>query len=79
MIGSLLLRAHVVVQAITAPIRTLRQRHAIACLKAVSDAKDAYRQAKVRGDCRKQHEAGERLKIARTTQLRAELAMGGRR
>lgn len=79
MIGSILLRAHVAIQSLAKPIRQARERHAIACLKAVSDAKDAYRQAKVRGDCRKQHEAGERLKTARTAQLRAELAMGGRR
>lgn len=78
MIGSLLSIAHVAFQAMTAPIRNRRQGTAIRCLQAVSDAKDAFRQAKVRGDTRRQHEAADRLKAATTDLLRAEQRMGWR-
>lgn len=78
MIGSLLSVAHVAFQAMTAPIRNRRQSAAIRCLMAVSDAKDAFRQAKVRGDTRRQHEAADRLKAATTDLLRAEQRMGWR-
>ena len=78
MIGSLLSTVHVAFQAMTAPIRNRRQSAAIRCLMAVSDAKDAFRQAKVRGDTRRQHEAAERLKAATTDLLRAEQRMGWR-
>ena len=78
MIGSLLSVAHVAFQAMTAPIRYRRQSAAIRCLMAVSDAKDAFRQAKVRGDTRRQHEAADRLKAAMTDLLRAERRMGWR-
>lgn len=72
MIGDLLYGAHVAFQALTRPIRRCR---AVAALRAVSDAKDAYRRAKVRGDRRGQHAAEVELRRARTVQLRAELAL----
>lgn len=78
MIGSLLSIVHVAFQAMTAPIRNRHQTAAIRCLMAVSDAKDAFRQAKVRGDTRRQHEAADRLKAATTDLLRAEQRMGWR-
>lgn len=77
-LGSLLSIVHVAFQAMTAPIRNRRQLAAIQCLMAVSDAKDAFRQAKVRGDTRRQHEAADRLKAATTDLLRAEQRMGWR-
>ena len=76
MIGFTLYRAHIAFQAITAPIRNRRQSAAIRCLMAVSDAKDAVRRARVRGDTRRQHEAEVRLKAATTDLLRAEQRMG---
>lgn len=75
-LGSLLSIAPTAFQAITAPIRNRRVSVAIKALRAVSDAKDAVRQAKVRGDTRRQHEAVERLKSATTDLLRAEQRMG---
>lgn len=72
MIGEFIYSAHVALQTITRPIR---QRRAIAALRKVSDAKDAYRAAKVRGDKRAQHTAETQLVAARTEQLRAELAL----
>lgn len=75
-LGSLFLRAHVAIQAMTAPIRNRRLSVAIKALDAVSDAKDALRQAKVRGDTRRQHEALTRLQAATTDLLRAERRMG---
>lgn len=70
MLGYILDRAHVAFQAATRPIR---ERRAIVALNAVSDAKDAYRRAKVRGDTRALHDTAERLLKARNEQLRAEL------
>jgi hypothetical protein len=70
MLGYILDRAHIVFQAITQPIR---ERRAISALNAVSEAKDAYRRAKVRGDTRTLHDTAERLLKARNEQLRAEL------
>lgn len=72
MIGYAVDLAHRAFQAITWPIR---ERRAIASLRAVSDAKDAYRAAKVRGDTRAQADAASRLIAARNEQLRAELAL----
>lgn len=72
MIGEALYLAHVAFQAVTRPFR---QRRAIAALRAVSDAKDAYRAAKVRGDTRAQAAAEVEVFRARTAQLRAELAL----
>lgn len=69
MIGDILYGGHVAFQALTRPIR---QRRAVAALRAVSDAKDAYRRAKVRNDTRAQHYAYERLCKATTDLLRAE-------
>lgn len=57
-------------------LRTFRQRHAIRCLAERSAAKDALRQAKVRGDTRAQHEAQARLNAATTAQLKAEANLG---
>ncbi|MEC7797023.1 MAG: hypothetical protein VX755_06835 [Pseudomonadota bacterium] len=73
MIGYILDRAHVAFQAITRPLRERRSNKTlIKCLAAVSDAKDALRRAKVRGDTRAQHYAYERLCKAQTDLLRAE-------
>lgn len=72
MIGDALYLAHVAFQAVTRPFR---ERRAIAALKALSDAKDAYRAAKVRGDTRAQAAAEGAVFRARTAQLRAELAL----
>lgn len=72
MIGDALYLAHVAFQAVTRPFR---ERRAIAALKALSDAKDAYRAAKVRGDTRAQAAAEVAVFRARTAQLRAELAL----
>ena len=72
MIGHVLYLAHVAFQAVTRPFR---ERRAIAALQAVSDAKDAYRSAKVRGDTRAQAAAEAVLRQARTAQLRAELSL----
>lgn len=72
MFGTILYGAHRAFQAITWPIR---ERRAIASLKAVSDAKDTYRAAKVRGDTRAQADAASKLIAARNDQLRAELAL----
>ena len=72
MIGEALYLAHVAFQSVTRPFR---ERRAIAALQAVSDAKDAYRAAKVRGDTRAQAAAEVAVFRARTAQLRAELAL----
>lgn len=72
MIGDALYLAHVVFQAVTRPFR---ERRALAALKALSNAKDAYRAAKVRGDTRAQAAAEVAVYRARTAQLRAELAL----
>ncbi len=72
MIGEALYLAHVAFQAVTRPFR---ERRVIAALRAVSDAKDAYRAAKVRGDTRAQAAAEVAVFRARTAQLRAELAL----
>ena len=71
-LGDILYGAHVGFQAVTRPFR---ERRAIAALQAVSDAKDAYRAAKVRGDTRAQAAAEVAVFRARTAQLRAELAL----
>lgn len=76
MIGYLASVAHTAFQAVTAPIRARRRTVAITAMRAVSDAKDAYRSAKVRGDTRRQHEAEVRLRSATTDLLRAERRMG---
>jgi len=72
MLGYVLYGLHIAFQRIAAPIR---QRRAIRALRQVSDAKDACRMARVRGDTRAQHEAESRLLAARNEQLRAELAL----
>lgn len=72
MFGDALYLAHVAFQAVTRPFR---ERRALAALKALSDAKDAYRAAKVRGDTRAQAAAEVAVFRARTAQLRAELAL----
>lgn len=55
--------------------RRRRERQAIACLSARSAAKDAFRHAVVRQDCRAIHETGEALKAATTALLSAEVAL----
>lgn len=72
MIGYFLYGLHVGFQAMTRPIR---QRRAMSAMRAVSDAKDAYRRARVRGDKRGQGQAEAKLLAARTAQLRAEIAL----
>jgi HAMP domain-containing protein len=72
MFGDALYLAHVAFQAVTRPFR---ERRALAASKALSDAKDAYRAAKVRGDTRAQAAAEVAVLRARTAQLRAELAL----
>lgn len=79
MLGYLFLRAHVAIQAVTAPIRKRQQSTVVRCLQAVSDAKDEVRRAKVRGDTRRQHQATARLQSAMTELLRAERRLGWKR
>lgn len=57
-------------------LRPFRQRDALRCLAERSDAADALRRAKVRGDTRAQHDAQVRLTAATTAQLRAEASLG---
>lgn len=78
MIGYLFLRAHVAVQAVTAPIRNRKVARAFAAQRELSDAKDKLRHAKLRKDTRSIHHAEAEVHRARTAQLSAERAMGWR-
>lgn len=57
-------------------LKPFRRRRALKALVVRSEAADALRQAKARGDTRTQHEAQDRLTRATTDLLRAELEMG---
>lgn len=78
MLGYLFLRAHVAVQAVTAPIRNRKVARAFAAQRELSDAKDKLRHAILRKDKRSIHHAEAEVHRARTAQLSAERAMGWR-
>lgn len=76
MLGYALLFAHNAFQAITAPIRNRKADRAFAAQRALSDAKDVLRRARLRKDTRSIHQAEAEVYRARTAQLSAERAMG---
>lgn len=78
MIGSLLSVAHDAFQAVTAPIRKRKVAQAFAAQRALSDAKDKLRHARLRKDTRSIHQAEAQVRRARTAQLSAERATGWR-
>lgn len=76
MIGFLFSIAHTAFQAVTAPIRNRKVARAFATQRALSDAKDRLRRAKLRNDTRSIHHAEAEVYRARTAQLSAEQRMG---
>lgn len=57
-------------------LKPLRRRRALRALAAYSEAKDAYRRAKLAGDTRRMHETLPALNAAMIARLRAEVALG---
>ena len=57
-------------------LKPLRRRRALRALAAYSEAKDAYRRAKLAGDTRRIGETLPALNAAMTARLRAEVALG---